>query len=40
MFLTQLLVPSLTTVGRTLADGGFPRRTLYKHGVLYCGNRP
>jgi hypothetical protein len=40
MFLAQLLVLLLTTVGRSLADAGFLHRNLYKHGVLYCGNRP
>ncbi len=40
MFLAQLLVLSLTTVGRSVADEVFLRRTLYRHGALYCGNRP
>lgn len=40
MFLSLLLVLWLTTVGRSVADGEFPRKTLYRHGVLYCGNRP
>ena len=38
MFLVRLLVPSLITVGRSLADEIFRRKTLRKRGAPYLGN--
>ena len=39
MFSAQLSVPLLITVGRSLADEIFRRKTLRKRGAPYLGNR-